>query len=165
MQTSTTIRNNSIKVSIKSLINETLHKGSHIDRKVDGSNTLLHLAVEHDLLDCVVKLLSSGANSNILNLSGHSAKDIALHNGNQILLQVLGRREEYGNHLMVLDPNIKSELPLKVSQADNALHNSDARLLTLRIGAVYEDYLDWSDSKRCQRLKVQIVLDVYLSPF
>ncbi len=163
---------NTSKVNIRFLVNETLHKGSHIDRKIDGSNTLLHLAVEYDLLDCVLKLLSSGANSNTLNANGHSPHDIALNNGNQILLQVLGRREDYGKHLKFLEPSSDERSTSKPNIAHKELtvnvsteFDNDAKVLLFRIGAVYEDYLDWSDSKRCQRLKVPSELKLFGDSF
>ena len=142
-------KSNSSKVNIRFLVNETLHKGTFIDRKIDGSNTLLHLAVEYDLADCVVKLLSSGASSRLTNSLGLTAKDIALNNGNQNLIQILGRREDYGNHLQHCGSQHSTQ--------------SEQKILPLTIGAVYEDYFDWTDTKRCQRLKVcGTCLDVFI---
>ena len=151
-------KTNSSKVNIRFLVNETLQKGSLIDRKIDGSNTLLHLSVEYDLSDCVQKLLSSGANGGIINGDGFTAKDIAMNNGNQILLQMLGRREDYGKHLQLCESNSNKKSPSKQSKQQfvnsHVGSTGDNKILPLTIGAVYEDYLDWTDSKRCVRLKV-----------
>ncbi len=148
-------KTNSSKVNVRFLVNETLQKGTLIDRKIDGSNTLLHLAVEYDLVECVVKLLSSGANSNIVNSNGYTAKDIALNNGNQIMMQILGRREDYKNHLQLCHPSdLLDSANIQWPRSAHSPRGGEPRLTPLTLGAVYEDYLDWTDSKRCLRLKV-----------
>jgi hypothetical protein len=154
-------------IDIRSMVKETIKKGLHIDRLVDGSNTLLHLAVQNDLLDCVVKLLSAGAAANIPNGDGLTARDLALDNGNQILLQVLGRREEYTLHLRLFNRS-SGELSSENSNNTNTgldhlqilasieadMQCASARMIPLSVGAVYDDYLDWTDSQRCSNLQV-----------
>jgi hypothetical protein len=149
-------------MDIRAMIKDTIRTGKDIDRLVDGSNTLLHLAVKKDLVDCVVKLLSSGADANIVNEEGHTARDIAIDNGNQVLLQVLSRREEYTMHLRLFNrctdisssnSNLEQFQVLSAVEQDGAA--TDSKMVPLSIGAVFEDYIDWTDSQRCTHLQVQ----------
>jgi hypothetical protein len=150
-------------MDIRAMIKDTIRKGKDIDRTIDGSNTLLHLAVQKDLVDCVVKLMSSGADANIVNQDGATARDLAIDNGNQVLLQVLSRREEYTMHLRLFNrcTDVSSSGSgmdhfLVLSSLDPDSCTTDAKMVPLCIGAVYEDYIDWSDSQRCAHLQVLI---------
>lgn len=145
------------------MVKETVRKGVDIDRPVIGSTTLLHLAIQNDLLDCVVKLLSSGADANLPNEDGATARDIALDNGNQIVLQVLSRREEYTMHLQLF--NRCTDISMSTGSSmdhfsalasiDSDVCTTDLKMVPLTIGAVYEDYFDWTDSQRCNHLQVR----------
>lgn len=147
---------------IRAMVKDTIRKGVDIDRPVVGTSTLLHLAIQNDLLDCVVKLLSSGADANLTNEDGATARDIALDNGNQIVLQVLSRREEYTMHLQLFNrcadvssSNGSSMDHFSVlASIDPELCTTDLKMVPLTIGAVYEDYFDWTDSQRCNHLQV-----------
>ena len=61
----------------------------------DNGNSLLHLCVSHNLLDCVISLIFAGANLHTPNSDGLSALDLALENGNQVLIQLIDLAEEY----------------------------------------------------------------------
>lgn len=154
---------------MRAMVKDTIRTGKDIDRHVKGSNTLLHLAVKWDLVDCVVKLLSSGADANLTNEDGYTARDIAVDNGNQILQQVLSRREEYTMHLRLFNRcteassnNSGIDQYQVLSAVDVADEDStDLKMVPLCIGAVYDDYLDWTDSQRCVHLQVRIFSRIY----
>eukprot|EP00428_Durinskia_dybowskii_P062031 CAMPEP_0170381628 /NCGR_PEP_ID=MMETSP0117_2-20130122/14512_1 /TAXON_ID=400756 /ORGANISM="Durinskia baltica, Strain CSIRO CS-38" /LENGTH=1472 /DNA_ID=CAMNT_0010637215 /DNA_START=229 /DNA_END=4647 /DNA_ORIENTATION=+ len=152
--------NYSEALDIRAMVKDTIKTGKDIDRHIYGTNTLLHLAVENDLVDCVVKLLSSGADSNLENEEGFTARDLAIENGNQILLQVLSRRDEYTMHLQLFNryTDVSSSASgmdqyLALSALDPESCPTDTKMVPLSIGAVYEDYIDWTDSQRCNHLQ------------
>lgn len=146
-------------IELRALVKETIRSGRNIDTRFSNSNTLLHLAVENDLQDCVVKLLSSGADATLRNDNGMTPRDLALDNGNQILLQILSRREEYTLHLQLF--NKSSEMSFSsnmdhfqlLASIDESSTNS--KMVPLKIGIIYEDYMDWTDSQRCMNLQVK----------
>ena len=155
-------------MDIRAMVRDTIKCGKDIDRCVDGSNTLLHLAIQNNLVDCVVKLLSSGADANLLNEDGYTARDLALENGNQILLQVLSRREEYTVHLRLFDRSTDISSSTSGMDSFNILASldpdiiaTDAKMVPLLIGTIYEDYMDWTDSQRCNHLQVSISTYLY----
>lgn len=64
-------------------------------RKNEDCNTLLHFAVSFGLYDDVVQILNLGASLTRRNKCGWTPKDIAVEQGDQIMLQMLGRRDKY----------------------------------------------------------------------
>jgi hypothetical protein len=153
-----TVGSNTIlsKAQVENLVSEAILWKASIDFLPDGCNTLLHLAVEHDLFECVMRLLSAGANINALNSLGLKPKDIAIINGNQILLQMLTRREDYGKFLSFLDEPDHSDISMGAEgpNVSKYLATCEPRMLQLTFGTIYEDYFDWTDFKRCFHLRV-----------
>lgn len=125
---------------IRLMIQNATSNGIGLDNcDLKDGNSLLHQSVKQDLQDCIVKLLSAGANPNITNARNETPYDIALETGNQIAMQLLTRREEYYRQVFQ-DPNC-----WQVS-----LDGTSAVFLQV----IYEDYLDWSSSTRINHLYV-----------
>lgn len=148
---------------IRCLVREATINSSKVDNLVDGSNTLLHLAVKNDLPDCVATLLSSGADAYLPNNEGFSPIDCALDSGNQVLLQILSRRDDHGFHSQFFSKNF--EVTRNVDGLDSSRQtivdpevSDENKMLLLSFGAIYEDYIDWTDSQRCINLQVIITL-------
>ena len=147
------------KAEVEDLVSEAILWKTSIDYLPNGNSTLLHLAVEHDLVECVVRLLSAGANIHAVDSAGYKPKDIALINGNQILLQVLTRREDYGKFLSFLD-NAHGSTAAADSTGSNLnryLEICEPKMLQLTFGTIYDDFFDWTDFKRCFHLRVMNV--------
>lgn len=93
---------NASKQQVYTFVMHAIHNGQALHHKYGHhQNTLLHLAVLHDLNDCVEKLLSAGANPSERNAHSQTPSDLAIENGNQLILQMLNRREEYRNYLLM----------------------------------------------------------------
>ena len=61
----------------------------------EDGNTLLHFAVMFGLYSDVEQILNLGASSSRKNKYGLTPKDIAVDQGDQIMIQMLGRRDKY----------------------------------------------------------------------
>jgi hypothetical protein len=123
---------------IRLMIQNAISSGIGLDNcDLKDGNSLLHQSVKQDLQDCIVKLLSAGANPNITNARNETPYDIALETGNQIAMQLLTRREEYYRQVFQ-DPDC-----WQVS-----LDGTSAVFLQV----IYEDYLDWSSSTQINHL-------------
>lgn len=124
---------------------DAIGSGSGLDgQDPKNGNTLLHTAVAHrDMEDCVVKLLSAGANPNVLNANNESPYDIALDCGNQVNMQLLSRREEYKRQILQ-SSDLRSTLEVYHEES----------LLSTFLDATFDDYVSWSDTKRLFQLKV-----------
>ena len=157
-------------VDIRSLVDAAIHKGgASIDQYIDESSTLLHLAIQNDLIDCVIQLISAGADINIPNSDGLTPRDVALDNGNQIMLQVISRREECMMQMLNRKKQKKQGLLSNPSlAADRGDGTSDylegeedrhAKMMphVLNSCSIYEDYLDWTDYQRRLHLQVQVI--------
>jgi hypothetical protein len=80
-------------------IRAVLRRGSSVDvRDASNGNTLLHLAVEHNLLDETIRLIGAGARLTVKNNDGLTPRRLALHLGNQAILQVFTRRQAYARY-------------------------------------------------------------------
>eukprot|EP01038_Epipyxis_sp_PR26KG_P007654 gene7654-10417_t len=136
--------------SVLDLVNQSLQRGYLIDKSIDKhDNSLLHYAVEYDLKECVSNLLSAGADTSLKNKYEISPIDVALSNGNQILLQLLSRRDNYRRRLLRISKPSQS-----VDSADSvSCMVNDSNMLVLNLGNIYDDYSDWTDFKRCFHLK------------
>lgn len=132
---------------VRRMTQDAISSGIGLDqRDLKGGNTLLHESVLLDLQDCIVKLLSAGANPNVLNLRGERPYDIALDNGNQIAMHLLNRREEYKRQVFQ-DQEISSPWQ------DFSLDGSN----TVFLQVIYEDYWDWSDTTKINHLHVSLL--------
>lgn len=126
---------------IRRMIQNAISSGIGLDNcDLKDGNTLLHQSVLQDLQDCIMKLLSAGANPNITNARNETPYDIALDRGNQIAMHLLTRREEY-NRQVFQDPDCWHEFTLDGTS-------------TVFLQVIYEDYLDWSSSTRINHLYV-----------
>jgi ankyrin repeat protein len=134
------------------LVQEAISNGSVLDVPIDKEgDTMLHLSVIKDLHDCVSRLLSAGANSRELNFMNVTPIDLALDGGNQALLQLFNRREEYKRHAFSMSP---VNLP-------NLSSNDELSCFTT--GIIYQDYCDWTDTERGRRLQVSEYFDIFIS--
>jgi ankyrin repeat protein len=133
--------------SLIDLIHETLFNGiKHVDKVVDNNkngNTLLHLAVILSLPKEVALLLSAGARSDIKNYHGYTAYEIALRNGNQLILQILNRKDEFQRYID------ESRADCEIELIENFTYN-----VYYSLPQIYDDYLDWNESKRLGQLQV-----------
>jgi hypothetical protein len=183
--------NSTSKQQVRTFVLHVIHSGQVLNHKYGNrQNTLLHLAVLYDLQDCVEKLLSAGANPSEKNGDSQTPSDIAVDNGNQVILQMLNRREEYRKHLQIGDTSdrhlhadtthevdsyresIVDRQSLMSSSSSRLLEDSinvstksikplrpvedNTKITPMVLGAVYEDYCDWTISTRCFHLKVSI---------
>lgn len=180
---------NNSKQQVRNVVMHVVHNGQSLNQKYDpNQNSLLHLAVMHELEDCVDKLLSAGANPCEKNCIGQTPSDIAIELGNQILLQKLNRREDYWNYLQTggyrhLETNISSYGDIESCQdsiidRQSLLSSATTKLLVdrnyaaessgtvddhlkivpLAVSSVFEDYCDWNSTTRCFHLKVFLLL-------
>lgn len=164
-------------VDIRSLVDAAIHEGgASIDQYIDESSccTLLHLAIQNDLIDCAIHLISAGADINIPNSDGLTPRDVALDNGNQIMLQVISRREECMMQMFNRKKRKKKKqglLTIPTVLADRwdrtidyleeeEDDDGDTKMMPLVLNSctIYEDYLDWTDYQR--RLHLQVSSDV-----
>jgi hypothetical protein len=130
-------------------------------------NTLLHLAVEHSLPDCVVKLLAAGARTDIRNAQGLAPFDIALAAGEQILGKILQRNDCYRERIE-LARMFRWEMVTMQSNGDrqkifDQLRDHKDTHFGISMGHIYEDYFDWDSAENLERLKVSKWLAV--TPF
>ena len=145
-------------IDIRSLVNTAINeRGPNIDKYVDDSNTLLHLAIKNDLVDCAIQLISAGADITIQNMDGMTPRDVALDSGNQVMLQVISRREEY--MMQTFNRKKHSRSAMVVDKHDDSLDDdgdNDSKIMPLVLNscAIYEDYFDWTDHQRCLHLQV-----------
>lgn len=139
---------------IRRMTQEAISSGIGLDKThLKGGNTLLHQSVRQDLQDCLVKLLSAGANPNVTNQKGETPYDIALENGNQIAMHLLGRREEYKRQVFQ-DQDIAS--PWQEFSLDGCLS-------TVFLQVLYDDYMDWTDATKINHLYVSIIIFNFMS--
>lgn len=154
------------KMDIRTMVTDAIRRGVDIDRPVEGSNTLLHLAVQMNLCKSVGKLLSAGADPRKENDEGQTAGSIALDNGNQMILQALSLRDEYTVHLRLFNraQDVSSSRGSMASIASE-LCTIVSKMIPISMPVPYEDYMDWTDSQRCRNLQVRhmdSVFSVYL---
>lgn len=175
------------KSNLNNLLTEVLRRGYAIDFELKNGQTLLHHAVSLNMERETVQLLRSGAQI-LKNKYGKTPIDLALERGNQTILQLLRRSADYHKYICskysesgynrikthsyeggdAFGASKYAWTPLLDRNAEVTLWSSSYRL-----GEVYEDYLDWSDSQKCkclQRLldslrvtetKFQSALDTY----
>lgn len=131
---------------IRRMTHDAISSGAGLDQTdFRGGNTLLHEAVQNDLEDCVIKLLSAGADPNVKNAKGETPFDIALDGGNQLLMHLLSRREEYRRQVYHgHDPSS--------SWQNFAIDGVN----TVSLQVIYEDYWDWSDTTKIHHLYVRV---------
>ena len=152
-------------------------------RDNEDGNSLLHFAVMYELYDDVEQILNLGGSSTRKNTCGLSPKDIAVDQGNQIMIQMLGRRDKYRKQHLERTDSTGSDndvyTPTKVVEQSELTCNikccfdsraisssscgsepfnfaeTDDKVLEWRYDAedVHEDYLDWTDSTRAKRLQ------------
>jgi len=157
-------------VDIRSLVDAAIHKGgASIDQYIDESSTLLHLAIQNDLIDCVIQLISAGADINIPNSDGLTPRDVALDNGNQIMLQVISRREECMMQMfnrkkqkkqgLLSNPSLAADRGDGTSDYLEGEEDRHAKMMphVLNSCSIYEDYLDWTDYQRRLHLQVKTI--------
>lgn len=133
---------------IRRMVQDAISSGIGLDKcDLKDGNSLLHQCVlQTDLQDCVIKLLSAGANPNVTNLKGETPYDIALENGNQIAMHLLDRRREYKRQVFN-DDCCDMSLPWQEFSLDGTS--------TVFLQVIYEDYVDWTDSTRINELNVR----------
>jgi hypothetical protein len=175
------------KANFHELLTEVLRRGYAIDFELKNGQTLLHHAVSLNMERETVQLLRSGAQI-LCNKYGKSPIDLALERGNQTMLQLLKRSADYHKYIGAkyseAGYNRAKTFSYEGGDAFGASkyawtplldRNSEVTLWgsSYRLGEVYEDYLDWSDSQKCkclQRLldslrmtetKFQSALDTY----
>ncbi len=73
------------------LLHEVLNRGQSIDLQFKNGYTLLHYAVKYNLEEDSKKLLHAGASCSLNNKSGKTPIDLAIENGNQVILHLLAR--------------------------------------------------------------------------
>lgn len=138
---------------VKLMVENALRRGLNLDNPIDShKNSLLHLCVIYDLDDCMKKLLQSGADPQVYDIHGFSPLDIAVELGNQILCYQISRRIEYIDHVR--------NYYAQQNESFGAFLSNDTEVednyLPFIVGAIYEDYLDWTPSAKAQHLKVCI---------
>ena len=137
------------------MVTDAIRRGVDIDRPVEGTNTLLHIAVQMNLCKSVGKLLSAGADPRKENENGDTAYSIALDNGNQMVLQALSLRDEYTVHLRLFNraQDISNSRGSMASVASE-LCSIVSKMVPINMPVPFEDYMDWTDSQRCRNLQV-----------
>lgn len=72
----------------KDVVIDLLERGCLIDARNFNGQTALHVMVKRDRFECVVTLLSFGADPNLVDSSGNSALHLAATHGNLLITQV-----------------------------------------------------------------------------
>eukprot|EP01032_Pedospumella_encystans_P011145 gene11145-12983_t len=141
-------------MDIRTMVTDAIRRGVDIDRPVEGTNTLLHIAVQMNLCKSVGKLLSAGADPRKENENGDTAYSIALDNGNQMVLQALSLRDEYTVHLRLFNraQDISNSRGSMASVASE-LCSIVSKMVPINMPVPFEDYMDWTDSQRCRNLQ------------
>ena len=173
---------NETKESFQSLLQIVLNEGYTIDFELKGGSTLLHHSVSLNLTNETVLILNYGGRI-LKNNQNKTPIDIAIERGNQFLLQLLRRSNDYYNYLKsknnlnfvarVLSSSSETTENLIYGVCKYAwsptyylVNNSNEPNLwgpSFRLGEIYEDYLDWNDAKLVEHLRVFIYLFIYSS--
>ena len=150
-------------VALRAKIVEFLKSGHYIDSIVDDNgNSLLHLVMEHDFDDDSIlwSLLSRGPHMNIANHDGFTPFETALENGNQCYMQVFQKVLSFRKYLRNA-ANYKRPRDLDCPPCIAWTDTLDTDLLPMELqhtrfllGAVHEDYLDWSEDTTYAHQKV-----------
>jgi hypothetical protein len=146
---------------LESMIEDALHKDISIDHAVDSfNNTMLHISVMLDHLDCISLLLSCGADTGVRNSNFFTVSDLAEDLGNQTTIQLLNKWECYRSSVVLDSPFIcrsnKLEGVKEVLSSAAAMAADDRdriAYLSTRVIESFEDYFDWTSSTRRFLLK------------
>ena len=163
----------------KAEIRAVLKRGANLDvGDVDG-DTLLHLAVHYDLPDEARKLMGAGAKSAIKNNDGYTPRRLALHLGNQRLLEIFTRRRAYARYKENLrhQSDFRQSVASVVSAvtgtstcASGARTEAEDGLSILsgeRVGkhttmwdvksdAIFDDFMQWTEATHVAQLRVLV---------
>jgi ankyrin repeat protein len=147
--------------NFKILLSETLSRGQSLDLQFKNGYTLLHYAVRFNLENECKKLLQSGASVMLKTSNGKTPFDIAMENGNQIILQYISTSAEYYFHVFGYDDQSNNRL------SDGSLSfplQSDTKHLVewdmKKNVKLYDDYIDWTDSQRSTHIEVHYYIDI-----
>ena len=151
----------------KNAIREIVNSGLSLNDQFSDGNSLLHLAVAHSLHDEVQQLINIGVNIHLRNGDNITPVDIALENGDQAILQLLNHRHELQKYLLAKYPIIMSKYSKHYGYLTSDVRSgkvvvNNVPWVGLKSDIVFEDYMDWSDKIKLQRVQVCNVAHVYL---